>query len=375
MRTRPRSKALIWGVVFCCLTIVPGAVWAHKEGQAKHQLYKMGDLKLESGQVIKDFAISYVTHGTLNAKKSNVILTCSSLVGNHHRIDFLIGPGKALDTDKYFIVCIDAIGNGLTTSPSNSTAQPGTKFPAFNLRDMVQSQYRLLTEHLGVKHMVAVAGASMGGMQALQWAVSYPNFMDAVVAMTPAGKTPAWTVAIMKATNDLFQLDPAFEGGNYKKQPEKAWRAWTDFLLALGANAPEGLEHLYPHSKDAPSFLKWWEDLWVKTGFDANDCIYQQNAIIEHDVGTTPGFNGDYLKALKSIKARVGAFPAKGDVLLPPFIKEDAKFIKNAQVSEIPTLFGHFGASDIFSRADVLYINTVARTFLDDVTDHGKKLE
>lgn len=95
---------------------------AHKPGDPPHQTYPMGDLQLESGDVIKDFAISYVTHGTLNARKSNAILMVTALTGNHHRLDFLIGPGKALDTTKYFVIATDAIGNGLTTSPSNSKA-------------------------------------------------------------------------------------------------------------------------------------------------------------------------------------------------------------------------------------------------------------
>src|SRR4051812_4099834 len=97
---------------------------AHKPGDPPHQTYAMGDLKLESGEVMKDFAISYVTHGALNAAKSNAILMVTALTGNHHRLDFLIGAGKALDTNKYFVIATDAIGNGLTTSPSNSTAQP-----------------------------------------------------------------------------------------------------------------------------------------------------------------------------------------------------------------------------------------------------------
>ena len=103
---------------------------AHGPNQPPHQQYRIGDLKLESGEAIKDFAISYVTHGTLNAQKSNAILMVTAISGNHHRLDFLIGPGKALDTDKYFIVATDAIGNGLTTSPSNSPAQPRMQFPA-----------------------------------------------------------------------------------------------------------------------------------------------------------------------------------------------------------------------------------------------------
>ncbi|HWZ48156.1 MAG TPA: hypothetical protein VNX00_08065, partial [Herbaspirillum sp.] len=84
------------------------------------QSFNLGDLKLESGESIKDFSISYVTHGKLNANKSNAILMVPSIGGNHHRIDYLIGPGRALDPSKYFIICTDAIGNGITTSPSNS---------------------------------------------------------------------------------------------------------------------------------------------------------------------------------------------------------------------------------------------------------------
>src|SRR5438552_19209223 len=173
---------------------------AHRPDQPPHQQYRIGDLTLESGEVIKDFAISYVTHGTLNVQKSNAILMVTAISGNHHRLDFLIGPGKALDPTKYFIVATDAIGNGLTTSPSNSQAQPRMKFPRFLIRDMVASQYRLLTEHLGIAHVVAVVGPSMGGMQVLQWGVSHPDFMDSLVAMVPLARTPPWSVVVMEAS-------------------------------------------------------------------------------------------------------------------------------------------------------------------------------
>src|SRR3982751_147336 len=188
---------------------------AHKPGDPPHQTYAMGDLKLESGEVVKDFAISYVTHGALNAAKSNAILMVTALTGNHHRLDFLIGAGKALDTNKYFVIATDAIGNGLTTSPSNSTAQPRMQFPRFGMRDMVESQRRLLTEKLGLDHVVAIVGPSMGGMQALQWGVSHPDFMDGLVALVPLARTPAWSVLIVEATRKAIMLDPPWNNGNY----------------------------------------------------------------------------------------------------------------------------------------------------------------
>src|SRR3954465_5345791 len=173
---------------------------AHTPQQPPHQLYSEGDLALESGEAIKDFSISYVTHGTLNASKSNAILMVTAVGGNHHRIDFMIGPGKPLDPDKYFIICTDAIANGFTTSPSKSKSQPRMQFPKFAIRDMVESQYRLMKEKLGIDHVVAVIGPSMGGMQVLQWGVSHPDYMDALVAMVPLAKTPGWTVAVLEAS-------------------------------------------------------------------------------------------------------------------------------------------------------------------------------
>ena len=144
MTTFTRIVGLVAATLIAALQAFSQQASAHTPQQPPHQLYNEGDLKLESGEAIRDFSISYVTHGTLNAKKSNAILMVTAIGGNHHRIDFMIGPGKALDPAKYFIICTDAISNGLTTSPSNSKTQPRMQFPKFTIRDMVESQYRLL---------------------------------------------------------------------------------------------------------------------------------------------------------------------------------------------------------------------------------------
>src|SRR5438552_5811017 len=190
------KRHAISALLGAALSVTPAL--AHNAGDPPHQTHCMGELKLESGQPIRDFCISYVTHGTLNAAKSNAVLMVPAIGGNHHRIDYLIGPGRALDPAKYFIIATDAIGNGLTTSPSNSKTQAKMQFPKFNIRDMITSQQRLVTEKFGIKKLVTVIGASMGGMQALQWGVSHPDAVASLVPIIPLGRTPAWTTGVLE---------------------------------------------------------------------------------------------------------------------------------------------------------------------------------
>ncbi|MGT2480989.1 alpha/beta fold hydrolase [Methylobacterium oryzae CBMB20] len=276
---------------------------AHGPNEPPHRLEALGDLPLESGATIRDFAISYVTHGTLNADKSNAILMTTAIGGNHHRIDFLIGPGKALDTNRYFIVATDAIGNGLTTSPSTSTSQHGTAFPHFTIRDMVESQKRLL-DRLGITHLVAVAGASMGGMQALQWGVSHPGFTDALVALTPMARTSAWSIAVNEATRKALMLDPAFKDGGYDRQPEQGWRLRADILQVLAARTPEAPARDRPTTPRHPA-------LDARAGGGGAQDRLRRQRLDRADLGLRPprhrpdpGFGGDYRKALAAISAR-----------------------------------------------------------------------
>jgi homoserine O-acetyltransferase/O-succinyltransferase len=367
---------LVGAAALVLVVLVSSLAHAHTPSQPPHQLYKIGDLKLESGETIKDFAISYVTHGKLNAKKSNAILMVTAISGNHHRLDFLIGPGKALDTNKYFVVATDAIGNGLTTSPSNSTAQPRMIFPKFSIRDMVESQRRLLADHLGIAHVVAVVGPSMGGMQTLQWGVSHPDFMDSLVAMVPLAKTPAWTVTVLEASRKAISLDPAWNGGNYTSPPERGIRLWRDILNFLAARSPEMYRDQFQNQLDVLPWLDGQEATLVNA-FDANDWIYQTWAYDRHDVGTTPGMNGDYVKALRAIKAKTIILTGTRDLLNPEWEpQEAARHIRDVRVVTISpgTVTGHASAGGVFP-ADVDFLNSEVGAFLEVVTDRGRKLE
>jgi len=352
------------------------SVSAHGPSDPPHQLYSEGDLKLESGEAIKDFSISYVTHGALNADKSNAILMVTAIGGNHHRLDYLIGPGRALDPGKFFIICTDAISNGLSTSPSNSKAQPRMQFPRFNLRDLVTSQQRLVTEKFGVKKLVTVIGASMGGMQALQWAVSYPDMMDSIVPIIPLGRTPAWTTGVLEMLRQGIMADPRWLGGNYAADapPEQGMRLWAGWLSGVITRTPGFQESLYPDGKDAVAYLKGVEDAGWKR-MDATDWVYQSWAYDAHNLGTSAGYSGDYHRSLKAIKAKTLILAGTGDLLNPEFeAQEAAQFINDVRYLPINSqrAMGHVSGAGISAPENELQNREITR-FLDLVASQRKR--
>jgi len=173
-----------------------------------HRRFDIGDLPLASGETLRDAFVSYVVHGDEARLHEAPVLLTTAIGSTHHRLDFLIGEGRAFDPARRTIVVVDALGNGLSSSPSNSVAQGGADFPRIAIRDMVESQRRLL-DGLGIGRLAAVGGASMGGMQALQWAVSQPQRMDKVVAMTPMARTARWSQLVNEMSRRALFADAA----------------------------------------------------------------------------------------------------------------------------------------------------------------------
>jgi len=325
----------------------------------------LGDLALESGESILDYRQSYVTHGELDRDGRNAVLVCASLTGNHHRLDFLVGPGKALDPARWYVVATDPIGNGLSTSPSTSLRQPRMRFPRFSIRDMVHAQHRLLVECLGVRDLHAVVGASMGGMQALQWAVSHPGFMRSVVAMTPMAKSAPWAVLVTETARACLMADPAWNGDGFDAVPERGWRAYYGLMSALVTRTPRALAGAIAGVDEAH---RWFDEIVARQralGFDAHDYLYQSWAYEAHDVGTTPGFGGDAERALASIRAKTLVLAPPLDLFNPSeSARAAASAIPGAAFVEIPSEQGHQAATQLRSE-DAAFLNATIGAFLN----------
>ncbi|MDQ7085539.1 MAG: homoserine O-acetyltransferase [Sulfurovum sp.] len=190
-------------------------------------------LYLESGRILEPYSICYETYGVLNADKSNVILVCHALSGSHHAAgvydgehkagwwDGLIGDGKAIDTQKYFVISTNVIGScfGSTApmSPNYPSQDPyRLKFPVITIKDMVRAQMHLFSA-LGIYHLRAIIGGSMGGMQALQFGVDYPNLADDIISLASTYATRPWTIAFNKVAVEAIRRDPRFCHGYYEK--------------------------------------------------------------------------------------------------------------------------------------------------------------
>lgn len=325
-----------------------------------HQRTGLGDLPLVSGEVLEACELVWVEHGARRADGRNTILVCCAIGSTHHRLDFLIGPGRALDTDRYHILIVDALGNGLSSSPSNSSGQPGAAFPAISIRDMVESQRRLL-DRLGIDRLHAVVGASMGGMQALQWGVSHPGRLDRIVAMTPMARTSRWSQLV----NELSRR-ALFEDAGFSRPRDRvgAMRLWAPLTQLIVPTSPSSVASRFPSEPALLDWLSGREAALSSHGPDAFDWLAQTRAYDAHDIGLTPGFDGDTDRALAAIQAPSLILAPDLDLFNPADdARALARKLPDGRFECIPSIHGHQSASGI-ETADITWLDQRIGSFL-----------
>jgi homoserine O-acetyltransferase len=315
------------------------ALCTYMYASAQEQRFaNLGDFKLGSGDVIRDCRIGYRTFGVLNSDKSNVVLVLTWASGTTEELKSNFGPGRLINSDQYFVVAVDALGNGVSSSPSNSTLQPRMSFPKFTLRDSVNSQHELLTKVININHVRAVVGVSMGGMQTFQWLVAFPDFMDLAIPIVGSPRLAAYDLLLWQAQIDAIMNDANWNNGNYSTNPARA----PEFEFgALLLTTPDDYNKKMSREKVMEELKKAREA--KGGGFDANDKIRQDQAMMALDISEP--FGGSLEKAAASVKAKVFVVASKFDhVVTPGPALEFAKLI-NAKILVLDSECGHLAPS------------------------------
>ena len=292
----------------------------------------LGDFKLVSGEVLRNCRIGYRTLGTINADHSNIVVVPTWAGGTTDELKSNVGAGKLINDADYYVVLIDALANGVSSSPSNSKAQPHMHFPKITVRDMVNTQHELLTKTLGIQHAKAVMGISMGGMQTFQWMVSYPDFMDKAIPIVGSPHVAPYDVVFWRLNIDSIEDSAGWNHGDYTENPAKvAHFEIGELILQTPA------EYNRTHTRE--QVLAALKKAETDKAEDANDTIRQSEAMMALDV--SDAFGGSMEKAAASVKAKVFVVVSKQDHTVTPQPGRDFAQLLHAPLLELQSDCGH----------------------------------
>jgi len=336
----------------------------------------------ENGRSIPEIEIAYQTYGQLNQNKSNAILVCHALTGGAHVTDKaeypefmlkhtpllksingntpgwwqeLIGPGKVFDTNTYFIISSNVIGSCYGSSGPSSinpeTGRPyGPDFPQVTVRDMIKAQ-KLLVDHLGINQLLLATGGSLGGMQVLEWALSFPQQVQAIVPIATSARHSDWAIGLNHLARQAIINDPDFKNGHYTNQPERGLSLARKVGM-ISYRTDENFNHRFNYERrneeknifnkenifQVESYLDYQGKKLVGR-FDANTFLNLSYAMDLRDVSRD---RGSLEEALAMIKQPTLCIGIDSDILYPAHEqKEIAAQIPQAQYAEIESVYGH----------------------------------
>ncbi|MDP8979930.1 MAG: homoserine O-acetyltransferase [Acidobacteriota bacterium] len=340
---------------------------------AETKIARFGSVSLDSGVVIAPLQVAYEAYGELNASRTNAILVEHAFSGDAHAAgvshedgkpgwwDNMIGPGKGFDTNKYFVVCSNVLGGCRgTTGPSSINPETGCpfamSFPVVTIADMVRVQ-KMLMDHLGIERLLAVTGGSMGGMQALEWAVSYPDSVAATIPIASTARHSAQQIAFNEVGRQAIMGDPDWRGGNYYGETLPArglsvarmvghitYMSDDSMREKFGRRMreKEALELDTPAEFEVESYLRYRGSQFVDR-FDANSYLYITKAMDYFDLA---GSHTSLAAAFEEVKARFLVISFTSDWLYPSYQSLEivrALRGRNRDVAycELPSNYGH----------------------------------
>jgi homoserine O-acetyltransferase len=327
-----------------------------------YAIYELGNVVLQRGATLRGCKLAYKTYGTLNAAKDNVIVYPTWYSGQHYDNEWLIGEGMALDPNKYFIIVPNMLGNGLSTSPSN-TGEPynASRFPQVTACDNVRVQHRLVTEKFGIERVKLVTGWSMGGLQTFHWGALYPDMVERIAPFCGSAKCSRHNFVFLEGVKAALTADAAFKDGWYgNEKPNRGLRAMARVYAGWGFSQAFYREQLdietMGYSSLEDFLVGFWEGIFLPR--DPNNLLTMLWTWQNGDISDNEIYHGDYKKALGAIKAKAYVMPGTTDLYFPP---EDSQFevanMPNATFVPITSIWGHFAGGPGTSSADVKFLD------------------
>jgi len=323
--------------------------------RAEPQIFNVYDFEFENGSILPELRVAYETHGTLSAGRDNAILLVHGTSGSRHSFDAMIGPGRTFDTDKNFVVTVDAIGGGDSSSPKDGLGQD---FPRYTIRDMMAAQHALVTKGLELTTLRAVGGSSMGSFVTLEWGIHHPEVVRSLILLVPSPKTEPNFQLVVDLMTSVIALDPEWQGGRYTRNPVEGLR------LAGMAYYPWIVSTSYLDRLPARQLAKEIDESARAFGnWDANSLVLRYGASRAHDVSAP--FGGDMSAALAQITAPTLVLPSASDRLLGlDGARRIRDGVKQASYAEIPSELGHRAARPAPGTPEGEFIDRQIRAFL-----------
>jgi homoserine O-acetyltransferase/O-succinyltransferase len=329
------------------------------------QYFELGDFQLDSGEVLRNARLAYATRGVLSAARDNAVLFPTYYTGRHADNLKLVGPGRALDPARWFVIVPNLFGNGVSSSPSNHAQQPGASFPAPSLYDNVHAQQRLLTEGYGVERVALGLGWSMGAQQVYHHAALYPERVASLLPVCGSARTAPHNWVFLEGVKAALLADPAFQRGRYTRPPLAGLAAFGRVYAGWAYSQAffrEGLYRELGHASAAALLDDWALD---HQSWDANDLLCMLSSWQRADIGAHPRFGGSFERALAAITARTIVMPASTDLYFHP---DDSRIevagIRGAELRVIESKWGHIAGKPDRVAVHTAFIEQAIRDLL-----------
>jgi homoserine O-acetyltransferase len=327
--------------------------------------YHLGDLRLQSGDILPDARLTWKTHGTLSAARDNVVLYPTSYSAQHPDLEWLIGPDGVLDPTRWFVVIPDMFGNGLSTSPSGTPAWPGL----VTTWDNVHAQRRLLADLWGIERLHAVYGWSMGAQQAYHWAALFPEAVERAVVVCGSARTATHNRVFLKGLLAILEAAPEYRGpGRFLSEPKAALRAFGRIYAGWALSQDFYRANLHEVALGAPdleTFLRSdWEERFARR--PAADLYAQLQTWEASDISANDRYGGDLDRALGAITARVLLMPGETDLYFR--VADNAaerSRLRTAALTPIPSIWGHRAGNPAGIPADAAFLKNAVRAWLE----------